>query len=83
MKKNLIPIIITIGIFSGSTVFALGNVKLPRLNSTLNLPRIYNPISGYYEQKTEEEIKKEMFANMDYYSDSSFQKFLDDNHPLA
>ena len=83
MKKNLIPIIITIGIFSWSAVFALGNAKLPRLNSTLNLPRIYNPISGYYEQKTEEEIKQEMFANMDYYSDSSLQKFLDDNHPLA
>jgi hypothetical protein len=49
----------------------------------LNLPRIYNPISGYYEQKTEKEIKQEMFANMDYYSDSSLQKFLDDNHPLA
>jgi LAS superfamily LD-carboxypeptidase LdcB len=26
---------------------------------------------------------KEIIANMDYYSDPSFQKFLDDNHPLS
>ena len=83
MKKNLIPILLTIGIFSWSAVFALGSPKLPWLNSSLSIPRIYNPISGYYEQKTEEEIQKEIIANMDYYSDNSLQKFLDDKHPLS
>lgn len=53
------------------------------MNSQLNIPRIYNPISWFYEQKSEEEIKKEIIANMDYYSDTSFQKFLDDNHRLS
>ena len=83
MRKSLIPILISIGIFSWGAVFAFGSPILPRLNSSLNLPRIYNPISGYYEQKTEEEIKKEMVENMDYYSNDSLQKFLDDNHPLS
>ena len=84
MKKNLITILISIGIFSlWDVIFAFGNPILPRLNSSLNLPWIYNPISGYYEQKTEEEIKKEMVENMDYYSNVSLQKFLDDNHPLS
>ena len=83
MRKNLVPILISIGIFSWGAVFSLWNPTIPWLNSTLNLPRIYNPISGYYEQKTEEEIKKEMVKNMDYYSSDSLQKFLDDNHPLS
>lgn len=52
----------------------------------MNIPWIYNPISGFYEQKSEEEIqeeiKQEMIKRMDFYSDSSYQKFLDDSHPL-
>ena len=51
------------------------------------MPWIYNPISGFYEQKTKEEIEreiqKEKAKKIDYYSDDSFQKFLDDNHALS
>ena len=53
------------------------------VNTQLNIPRIYNPISGYYEQKTEEEIEQEWIEHIDYYSDDSIRKFLDDNHPLS
>lgn len=42
------------------------------------IQRIYNPISGFYEQRSEENIKV-----TDFYSDDSFQRFLDDNHPLS
>lgn len=83
MKKNLIPIIIAIGTFSWSIVFALWNPRLPWFNSSLDLPRIYNPISGYYEQKTQEEIDQDWIKHVDYYSDNSIWKFLDDNHPLS
>ncbi|MBO7095271.1 hypothetical protein J6V86_03755 [bacterium] len=55
----------------------------PFLNNQLDIPWVYNPISGYYEQKNEEEIMEEIAANMDYFSDSSFQRFLDDKHPLS
>lgn len=50
------------------------------------MPWIYNPISGFYEQKSREEIEREIqqeqAKKIDYYSDDSFQKFLDDDHPL-
>ena len=82
MRKNLIIVWVLIGIFSsgivfGWEVFHFGN------NNQSNLPWIYNPISWFYEQKKEEEIQKDVTANMDFYSDTSFQKFLDDNHPLS
>ena len=51
-----------------------------------NIPRVYNPISGFYEPKTEEIqelIEIEKAKNIDFYSDNSFQKFLDDNHSLS
>ena len=48
-----------------------------------NIPRIYNPISGFYEPKTQEEIDLEWAESVDYYSDDSIRKFLDDNHPLS
>ena len=48
-----------------------------------NIPRIYNPISGFYEPKTQEEIDQEWAESVDYYSDDSIRKFLDDNHPLS
>ena len=67
--------------FSWGTIFGWNNFDL--INSYPNIPWIYNPISWFYEQKNEEEIKKEMFTYMDFYSDTSFQKFLDDNHPLS
>lgn len=81
MKKNLITFWALVGIFSSGIVFWWNNFSL--INGQSNIPRIYNPISGFYEQKTKEEIQNEVIANMDYYSDSSFQKFLDDNHPLS
>ena len=86
MRKNLIIVWVIIGIFSSGIsfwweVFHFANNNQP------NLPWIYNPISGFYEQKSEEEIQEEIqediFSTMDYYSDDSFQKFLDDSHPLS
>ena len=82
MKKNLIIVWVLIGIFSCGIafwweVFHFGNNNQP------NLPWIYNPISWFYEQKSEEEIQKDVIASLDYYSDASFQKFLDDNHSLS
>ena len=82
MKKNLIIVWVLIGIFSCGIafwweVFHFGNNNQP------NLPWIYNPISWFYEQKSEEEIQKDVIASMDYYSDASFQKFLDDDHSLS
>ena len=51
------------------------------------MPWIYNPILWIYETKTEEQIQKELerekIGKMDFYSDNSFQKFLDDYHPLS
>ncbi len=82
MKKNLIIVWVLLStllweIVLGWEVFHFGNNNQP------NLPRIYNPISWFYEQKSKEEIQEEVTANMDFYSDISFQKFLDDNHPLS
>ena len=63
-----------------SSAFALNPIFS---NNQFNTTWIYNPISGFYEQRTKEEIEKEKIANIDFYSDSSFQKFLDDKHPLS
>ena len=81
MKKNLAIVRVLFGIFSSEIVFWWDRFYL--INSQPNLPWIYNPISWFYEQKNKEEIQKEIIANMDYYSDASFQKFLDDKHPLS
>ena len=84
MKKNLAVIFVWFCViwwcatFSSSPVFT---------NNQFNIPWIYNPISGLYEQKSKEEIEKEIqqekAKKIDYFSDDSFQKFLDDNHPLS
>ena len=34
-------------------------------------------------EKSEEEIEQEWIEHVDYYSDDSIWKFLDDNHPLS
>ena len=82
MVKNWLLTVGWIGILCWSLVFAFE----PVVNNQF-IPWIYNPISGFYEQKTKEDIEKEIQkANMkkiDYYSDASFQKFLDDDHPLS
>ena len=82
MKKNLIVIWALFGIFSWGIVF-WWEVFLFGDNNQPNLPWIYNPISWFYEQKSKEDVQEDIIANMDYYSDASFQKFLDDNHPLS
>ena len=85
MKKNLIIIWAFLGILSWGIVFWWDNFHLINIQS--NIPWIYNPVSWFYEQKTKEEIEreiqKEKAKNIDYFSDDSFQKFLDDNHPLS
>ena len=80
MRKNLVMVWVLFGILSWGIVFWWDNFHL--INSKPNIPWIYNPISGFYEQRTKEEIEKEKISNMDFYSDTSFQKFLDDKHPL-
>ena len=83
MVKNWLLTIGWIGALCWSIVFAFE----PIINNQFNIPWIYNPISGFYEQKSKEEIEKEVqqekAKKVDYYSDNSFQKFLDDNHPLS
>lgn len=81
MKKNLITAWVSIWIFLSGIVFWWDGFRF--INNQVNIPWIYNPISWFYEQKSEEEIEEEIIAKMDYYSDSSFQKFLDDNHTLS
>ena len=81
MRKNLIIVWIFLGIFSSGIVFWWEVFYF--MNNQSIIPRIYNPISWFYEQKKEEEIQKDVTANMDFYSDTSFQKFLDDSHPLS
>ena len=80
MKKNLTIISIWVFLFWSGLSFAFEPFFL---NSQLNIPWVYNPISGFYEQKSKEEITNEIIKNMDYYSDDSFQKFLDDSHWLS
>jgi len=80
MKKNLTTILAWLYMFWWSLTFAFNPFFW---DSQLNIPWTYNPISGFYEQKSKEEITKEIIANMDYYSDDSFQKFLDDSHWLS
>ena len=85
MKRNLIILWILIWFLSWGVSFWWEIFSV--INNPLNIPWIYNPVSGYYEPKSEEQIQKEIeeekINKMDFYSDNSFQKFLDDNHPLA
>ena len=85
MKKNLILLPIILWFLLSGTV--LGWEFIPFVNNHLNIPRIYNPVSWYYEQKSKEEVEKEIeqskIDKIDFYSDTSLQKFLDDNHPLS
>lgn len=80
MKKNLIVVWVFLGIFSSGIVFWWEVFHF--VNQSI-IPRTYNPISGFYEQKDKEEIEQDITKNIDFYSDTSFQKFLDDNHPLS
>ena len=80
MRKNLTVILAWLCVFWWSITFGFNTLFL---DSQLNIPWIYNPISGFYEQKSKEEISQEIAKNMDYYSDDSFQVFLDDNHWLS
>jgi len=85
MKKNLITLWILLWFLSSGIV--LWWEFVPFVNNQFNVPWIYNPVSWFYEQKTEEEIEKEIewdaVSKIDFYSDDSLQKFLDDNHPLS
>lgn len=80
MKKNLVIIWVFLGIFSWEIVFwwdifYFGNNQV--------IPWISNPISWFNEQKTQEEIDQDWIEHVDYYTDDSIMKFLDDNHPLS
>jgi len=79
MKKNLITVWVILGIFSWWIVFWWNNFT----SNQPNIPWVYNPISWFYEQISKELIESQTVSNMDLYSDSSYQKFLDDNHPLS
>lgn len=85
MKKNLIIVSVLLGTFSSGITFWWNDFNL--INSQPNIPWIYNPVSWFYEQKSEEEIQQEILQEklkkIDLYSDDSFQKFLDDNHTLT
>ena len=79
MKKNLITVWVILGIFSSGLTFWWNNFT----SNQHNIPWVYNPISWFYEQISKELIEIEIVSNMDLYSDNSYQKFLDDNHPLS
>ena len=83
MKKSLISIGIWMCIFLWSSVLAFKNPIFPWTEFSTGLQRIYNPIHKIYEQKSEEEVEQEWIEHVDYYSDESVRKFLDDNHPLS
>ena len=81
MKKNLIVVWILLSSLLWWGIFGW-NLYVPMLNPS-NIPRLYNPVSWLYEPKSQEEIDKEVVSQMNLYSDTSFQRFLDDNHPLS
>ena len=84
MNKNLIVFYALFGLFWGGISFWWDMLQFANVHP--NIPRVYNPISGFYEPRTEEIqelIEIEKIKNMDFFSDDSFQKFLDDNHPLS
>jgi len=81
MKKNLI--IVWILLASLLWWVAFGWDFFVPISNQSNIPRLYNPVSWFYEPKSQEEIDLEVISRMDLYSDDSFQKFLDDNHSLS
>ena len=85
MNKKLVIFVAFLCFLSWEVVFGWWNFILS--NTQLGIPWIYNPISWFYEQKTKEEIEKEVeqdkIKKIDFYSDVSLQRFLDDNHPLS
>ena len=89
-EKNLIFIIIWIGVIAWglcSTIFKSAFMDYINISESISvnkaLPWIYNPLSGFYEPKVREEAAEEDVNVIDFYSDSSFQRFLDDNHLLS
>lgn len=83
VKRILVSSLMWFAFISWSCVFALWSLPISLIWTPLSIPWIYNPISWFYEQKSEEEIEKEIIDSMDFYSDTSLQKFLDDKHPLS
>ena len=85
-EKNQIFIIVGIVILAWglcSTIFKSAFMDYININESASIgksfiPWVYNSISGFYEPKIEEDENI-----VDFYSDNSFQKFLDDNHLLS
>ena len=82
-KKTLVTLLMWFAFLSWSSVFAFLTPPIVWIWTPLTIPRIYNPLSWFYEQKSEEQIEKEFVDSLDFYSDESLQKFLDDKHPLS
>lgn len=81
MKKNLIIIWVFLGIFSWGIVFWWEFFRFG--GNQLDIPWAYNPVWILNTEKPEEEIEQEWLEQIDYYSDDSIRRFLDDNHPLS
>lgn len=87
-EKNLILICGWAVILAGglcSAVFKSAFVNYANvLNSNTKFSRISNLIIGLYEGNNKDEESKQIEKKIiDYYSDDSFQKFLDDDHALS
>ena len=80
MKKYLIIVLFWINIFLLNIGFSVEPIFV---KNQFNIPWVYNPVSGFYEQKTKEMIESEIIEKIDFYSDNSLQKFLDDNHWIS
>jgi len=82
MKKKLVVVWILLVIFSSGNTFWWNAFNFWS-NNQQNPSWIYNPVSGFYELKNKNIFQMEVTANMDFYWNNSFQKFLDDKHPLS
>lgn len=82
-KKILLSLWLGCALVYWSSVFAFWAYPINLIWTPISIPWVYNPISGFYEQKSEEEIEKETITAMDFYWDTSAQKFLDDKHALS
>jgi len=78
MKKSIIWILIWLHFLGWWLIFWLW-IYSPVWYSVW----IYNPISGFYEEKNYQNTEELFILNTDFYSDNSFQKFLDDKHSLS
>lgn len=81
MRKNLTIIWILFWVFLSGITFGWDIFYV--LEGQPKFPWIYNPISWFYEPKSQQEIDQEWIESIDLYSDDSIRKFLDDNHPLS